>query len=74
MRTQLLQSCPTLCDLMDCSSPGASVYGIPQARILQWVAIPPSEDFPDLGIKPTSPASQVDSLLTEAPGKPAIAF
>ena len=34
------QSCPTLCDPMDCSPPGASVCGILQARILEWVAIP----------------------------------
>ena len=34
------QSCPTLCDLMDCSSPVSSVHGILQARILEWVAIP----------------------------------
>ena len=27
-------------DLMDCSSPGSSIYGILQARILEWVAIP----------------------------------
>ena len=32
--------CPTLCDPMDCSLPGSSVYGISQARILEWVAIP----------------------------------
>ena len=34
-----LQSCPTLCDLVDCSPPGSSVHGILQARILEWVAI-----------------------------------
>jgi len=33
------QSCPTLCDPMDCSLPGSSVYGILLARILEWVAI-----------------------------------
>ena len=33
------QSCPTLCDLMDCSLPGSSLHGISQARILQWIAI-----------------------------------
>ena len=33
------QSCPTLCDPMDCSLPGSSVHGILQARILAWVAI-----------------------------------
>ena len=34
------QSCLTLCNLTDCSPPGSSVYGIVQARILEWVAIP----------------------------------
>ena len=34
-----LQSCPTLCDPIDSSPPGSSVPGIPQARILEWVAI-----------------------------------
>ena len=34
------QSCPTLCDPMDCSLQGFSVYGILQARMLEWVAIP----------------------------------
>ena len=37
---KLLQSCPTLCDPMDCSLPGYSVHGILQARILEWVIIP----------------------------------
>ena len=37
-----LQSCPTLCDLMDCSLPGSSVHGILQTRILEWVAVPSS--------------------------------
>ena len=34
-----LQSCPTLCDPMDCSPPGPTVPGILQARTLEWVAI-----------------------------------
>ena len=34
------QSCPTLCDPMDCSLPGSSDHGISQARITEWVAIP----------------------------------
>ena len=35
------QSCPTLCNPMDCCSPpGSSVHGTSQARILGWVAIP----------------------------------
>ena len=34
-----LQSCPTLCDPIDCSPPGFPVPGILQARTLEWVAI-----------------------------------
>ena len=34
-----LQSCPTLCDPMDCSPPGSSVHGIFQARVLEWGTI-----------------------------------
>ena len=37
--SELAQSCPTLCNLMDCSPPGSSVHGIFQARVLEWVAI-----------------------------------
>ena len=33
------QSCPTLCDPMDCSLPGSSVHGIFQTRVRDWVAI-----------------------------------
>ena len=34
------KSCPTLSDPMDCSPPSSSVHGVPQARILEWVANP----------------------------------
>ena len=37
--SEVAQSCPTLCSLMDCSLPGCSVHGIFQARVLEWVAI-----------------------------------
>jgi len=36
----ITQSCPTLCNSMDCSLLDSSVLGILQARILEWVAIP----------------------------------
>ena len=36
---EVTQSCPTLCDPMNCSLWGFSVHGILQARILEWVAI-----------------------------------
>jgi len=42
LRARSLQSCPTLYGPMDCSQQGSSVYGILQARILEWVAMPSS--------------------------------
>ena len=65
--------CPTLCNPMDCNPLGSSVHGIIQARILEWVAISFSrgsswkiqESNLDPGIKPRSPALQVDSLPSE---------
>ena len=42
MHAKSLQSCPTLCNPMDCSLLGSSVHRILQARILKWVAMPSS--------------------------------
>ena len=38
-KSEVAQSCPTLCYPVDCSLPGSSIHGILQARILEWVAI-----------------------------------
>ena len=37
--SEVAQSCPTLSNPMDCSLPGFSIYGIFQARVLEWGAI-----------------------------------
>ena len=37
--SEVFQSCPTLCDPVDCSLPGSSVHAILQARVLEWGAI-----------------------------------
>ena len=37
--SDIAQSCPTLCNPMDCSLPGSSIHGIFQARVLEWAAI-----------------------------------
>ena len=37
--SEVAQSCPTLCDPVDCSLSGSSVHGIFQARVLEWIAI-----------------------------------
>ena len=64
MKMKVSQSCPTLCDSMDCTPLGSSVHGILQARILEWVAISFSKKF-----EPRPPALQADSLPSEPPGK-----
>ena len=48
------QSCPGLCNPIDCSPPGSSVHGILQARILEWLPFSFPGDLPDLGIKALS--------------------
>ena len=67
MKVKVAQSCPTLCNLTDCT-----VHGILQARTLEWVSFPSAGDLPNPGIKPRSPALQADSLPTEPPGKPVL--
>ena len=37
--SEVAQSCPTLCNPIDCSLPGSSAGGISQARVLEWGAI-----------------------------------
>ena len=55
-------SCPTLWDPVDCSPRGSSVHGIPQARILEWVAISCFRHLPRPGIEPRSPSLQAHSF------------
>ena len=74
VRAKSLQSCPTLCNLMDCSPPGSSVPGILQARILEWVAMPSSGEI--FLTQESSPHLlrllhwRVGSLPLVQPGKP----
>ena len=72
---KLLQSCPTLCDCMDCSLLGFSVHGILQARILKRVDMSSS-----MGSSPTQGSNshlfllhrQVGSLPLAPSGKPLV--
>ena len=70
MKVKVAQSCPTLCNPMDCSTPVSTVHRILQTRILEWVAMPFSRDLPDLGIEPRSRTLQADSLFFELFGNP----
>ena len=67
------QSCPTLCDPVDCSPPGSSLHGTFQARILERFPLSISGDLPDPGIKPSSPVSPTPAgrfFTTEPLGRP----
>ena len=57
--SEVVQSCPTLRDPMDCSLPGSSVHGIFQASVLEWLQVPfPSLQFnaplfhPHIAVRP----------------------
>ena len=54
--SEVTQSCPTLCDPMDCNPPDASVHGIFQARYWSGLPFPSPGDLPNPGIEPGSPA------------------
>ena len=57
MHAQLLSHVQLFCELMYYSPPSSSVHGILQAKILELVAMPSSNDLLNAGMEPTSPAS-----------------
>ena len=67
---KLLQSCPTLCDPIDGSPPGSPIPGILQARNWSGLPFPSPGSLATPGTELSSPALQVDSLLTEVLEKP----
>ena len=72
-RAKLLQSCPTLCDPMNCSPPDSSVHGILQASIPGWAAMPSSRGSfqPRDGTCVSWESCTAGGFLTaEPPGKP----
>ena len=69
-----IQLCLTLCNPIDCSPPGSSVYGIFQARTLYWsrFPFPPPGDPPNPETEPASlmsPALAAGFFTTKPPGK-----
>ena len=60
------QSCLTLCEPMNCSSPGSSVHGILQTRMLEWFAVPFSRGtFSTQGSNPgLTPSSRFFTICT----------
>ena len=63
--SKIAQSCPILCDPMDCSPPGSSIHGIFQVRVWSGLPFPSPGDLPDPRIEPRSPALQADALTSE---------
>ena len=59
---------------LDYSPQGSSVYGILQARILEWLPFPSPGDLPNSGIEPGSLTLQPDSLLSEPQGNPCVSW
>ena len=70
----LLFSCSVLCDPMDCSSPGSSIHGIFQARVLEWGAIAFSDPYittaKTIALTRWTSFGKVMSLLGEGNGTP----
>ena len=66
------QSCPTLCDPMNCSQLSSPVHESSQARILSGLLFPSAEDLPNPGTEPASPALAGRFFTSEAPEKPTI--
>ena len=68
--SEVAQSCPTLCDPVDCSLPASLSMGFSRQEYWSGLPFPSPGDLPDLGIEPRSPALQADALTSEPPGKP----
>ena len=69
VRAQSLQSCPTVCDPMDCSPPGSSVHGILQGEYWSGLPRPPPGDLPNPETEPGSPVIAGRFFTTELPVK-----
>ena len=63
--SEVAQSCPTLCDPMDCSPPPS--MGFSRQEYWSGLPFPSPGDLPDPGIKARSPALQADALTSEPP-------
>ena len=69
VKVLVTQSCPTLCNPMDCITHQAPLSIFPRQKYWSGLPFPPPEDLPDPGIEPTSPALQTDSLPAEPAGR-----
>ena len=70
--SEVAQSCPTVCNPMDCSPADSSVHRILQPRILEWVAISCCKVSSWPRDQTRSPALQGDALPSELKGLEAV--
>ena len=68
--SEIAQSCPTLCNPVDCNLPGSPSMGFSRQEYWSGSPFPSPGDLPDPGIEPGSPALQADALTSEPLGKP----
>ena len=69
-KSEVAQSCPTLCDPMDCSLPAPPSMEFSRQEYWSWLLFPSPGDLPNPGIEPGSPTLQADALPSEPPGMP----
>ena len=64
-KSEVTQSCLTLCDPMDYSPPAPPSNGFSRKEYWSGLPFPSPGDLPDPGIEPRSSALQADALLSE---------
>ena len=68
VKSEVAQSCPTLCNPMEPYQAPLSM-GFPRQEYWSGLPFPSSGDLPDPRIKPRSPTLQADALASEPPGE-----
>ena len=67
MKVLVTQSCPTLCNPVNCSPPGSSVMEFSREKYWSGLLFPSPGGLPNPGIKPGSPVLKADSLPSDPP-------
>ena len=68
VKSEMAQSCPTLCDPVDCSPPAPPPMGFSRQEYWSGLPFPSPGDLPNPGIEPRFLALQADTLTSEPPG------
>ena len=70
VKVLVLQSCPTLCNPIDCSPQASLSMGFPRQEYWSILPFPSPRDIPDPGIEPRSLELQAYSSPSKPTGKP----